>query len=232
MENETDSERTPLVHVRKHKTSNNSKNISSTSVESKPKTEKDTDPEKAQYEKNQKKGEKPETDENTSLSDIVVANLQGYFRSVGCGINWLGVVLAFRLSLVFCSLFIPLPDLCSFVLLLICLIRFCVGLKVQPYNDKYLNWFSSGSLFCILLVSLCDFGMALLQRIQYEDCASDGWITSFAYIIDTFTIYIPSLCLLILALYIAVCFVIKLCRLIKNIAKKLKSFCHRRKKQR
>ena len=236
-ENETDSERTPLVHITKHSTSSNSKNRSSTSVESDPATEKDNDSQKAhcrisESEQNQtKERDKPDIDEESSLSDIVAENLQGHFNSVGCGINWLGVVLAFRLSLVFCSLLIHRPDVCSFVLLLICLVRCFVGLKVQPYKSRYLSWFSSGSLICILLVSVCDFGMALLQRIQYEDCASDNYIKLFAYIIDTFTIYIPGLCLLVLALYIAVCFVIKLCKLIQKIKNKLRSLCHARKKQ-
>ena len=231
-ENDTDSERTPLVHIEKYNASNNS-----TNAESDLTTEKDNDSKKAhcrisQSEKNQtKEREKPETDEESSLSDIVAENLQGHFNSVGGGINWLGVVLAFRLSLVFCSLLIHRPDVCSFVLLLICLIRCFVGLKVQPYKSRYLNWFSSGSLICILLVSVCDFGMALLERIQYEDCASDNYIKLFAYIIDTFTIYIPGLCLLILASYIAVCFVMKLCKWIRKIANKLRSWCQARKKQ-
>ena len=187
---------------------------------------KDDDHQRENISKSQKEEEKKmDSQQSVTITDHVLTSLQQPFRKNKYGINWLGVVLAFRLILVFCSLLIHEVLLCSSVLLTICFVRFCTELIIKPYNSRWLNWFSIGTLSCIFLVSLCDFSLALLERSQYEECTSDKWMNLFAYVIDTFTVYIPALCLLVLGVYMLICVLFKF---LKKIIKKCKQ-CNERK---
>ena len=152
-----------------------------------------------------------------SLSEIIIDNLQNSYKHMKFGINWLGITLLFRLTLVLCSLLIHSVDWCSIVLCILCMIRLHVENRLKPYNSDALSNASWLALLSIFIVSFCNLAMAIIEKTQYRQCGKDTMISILAYIIDIFTVYIPALFVLLFTTYASVCIVMKLFNCLNNI---------------
>ena len=147
---------------------------------------------------------------NGSITKKILDQLQGHFRSIifgkgkakdkrvtedmrrhSCGITWLGIILIFRLTLVWCSVCINEVDTCAFSLFIISLVRLFTHTYMKPYNTCALNIFYTLSLFLILVLAGCTLAMAIIESRQYANCATDPFINTLSITIDICTLYIP-----------------------------------------
>ena len=157
---------------------------------------------------------------STSTDDVdseatgkkIAESLQGYFQTMNigwgstnfqtitedmrkksCGLTWLGVILLFRLVMVFFSVLIHAVDIGALLLCVIILIRFFLHLMVKPYSTFGLNFCYATTLFFLLVLSVCTFGLSLIEKCEYEYCATDELIAAMSITSDVLTLYLPGL---------------------------------------
>ncbi len=149
------------------------------------------------------------------VAEHVVKGLRGPFKDISMPfctrinlkIFWLGIILGFRLVLVWISVLEHDVDKNAMYLFIICSVRVLLNVVVLPYHSCWLNGFSFLCLFLTWVLSLCNWHMATLEKSLYQNCAEDAGIQALVIVVDMITAYLPLVVCIILGLLVAACVV-------------------------
>ncbi len=139
--------------------------------------------------------------DSNQLEVMLCRNLQrGNKMYLNGWVNWAGVMLLFRMTLVFLSQLVSdtLPRIVS--MLTISTFSLVLHTAVQPSTKRVLNIFLILSQGAIVCVGTCYLILASFQRAKYQHLNQDPISSALMTVIFVFSVLIPASCVLIIAI--------------------------------
>ena len=137
-------------------------------------------------------------DPNHDLGTSLCKQLQGGYEVYLSGwLNWIGVVMLLRMTLIFSSIFIHDPLSRIVTMLVISFASFTMHTLIKPCKHQALNILAIVCHAAIITVAICYLILATLLRNQYQPAEADPLSPVLNIIIYIFSVLVPASCIVV-----------------------------------